>query len=169
MVLQIFDLVVIGLLYMAYPDGCRPRFTFPAEAKAPPRPFGVANAPEQSMLSRPVHKPSLTVPPQLCISQCVKQWSVREAVVSQGFYSRWGWLAHSTKLIKASKDNACLVSSSKVVRRCPEVSALSFLLKAHQHCLQQCCSYPWTRWSCSCSFRQVGHLFSVSVHMQGSS
>jgi len=31
------DLVLIGLLYKAYPDGCQHRFTNPAEAKALPR------------------------------------------------------------------------------------------------------------------------------------
>jgi len=31
------DLVVIGLLYMAYPDGCRHKIFIPAEAKALPR------------------------------------------------------------------------------------------------------------------------------------
>ena len=61
MVLQIVDLVVVGLLYMAYPTGCGYQSTFPAEAKALPHNDG-ANDSGQSDI---VHTCPQTFPDHL--------------------------------------------------------------------------------------------------------
>ena len=94
------------------------------------------------ILSKSVHKPSLTIPPQLSNCDCVKQWSVRDCTVVGASRPKW------SRQVRAMP--ACYLHQK--LSDAPKALAILILLKVHQHCLQQCCSYPWMRWSCSCSW-----------------